>query len=94
MCIYIYIWVLLISFVEVIFEHPDPIRTAVVGPLGPLWAPLGPCGLPWAFVAPLGTYGPGPCRPPCALVGQALAGPLGSCGLLWAGPLRAPPGPL
>ena len=67
------------SFVEGIYEHADPVRTALVCPGGQLRAPLGPCWLPWAFVAP-----PGPLRAPwtvvgspLALVGRALVGPRG-----------------
>ena len=71
----------IISFLQRVYEHLDPVHTALVGPPGPLWAPMGPCGSPWALVGTLG-----PCGIPWALVGRALLRPLGP----WAGPLWTP----
>ena len=80
MCVYI--WAVLISFVEGIYEHPDPVRTALMGPPGPLGPPWALVTPPWALVG-----APGLLWAPWALVGQAL---VGSNGPLWGGPLWAP----
>ena len=64
-------------------------RRALVGPPGPLWAPLSPCGHPWALVG-RSIVGWALVDLPWALVGRAL---VGAPGPMWAGPLLAPLGP-